>query len=376
MRRNKQKDKFGYIQYRLNKLQYMKELVKSLPLALFLILLCTLSISVYFGNLAINQNIKTVEGLDTTTTTPPQQSPTLNPTFIDDIKTILYFIKNLDNPSETTKPTETTKPNKDSSDSDSDDEEDPDDWFDHWNGVANDPSVLSSTDYVPKTRIIPNVCKKCSKHHRGVCTNCGGLGGNGTSSNYKNRFSDFIAAHGSGYKGQGNWSGFGGHDSNNPSLSHLVEDAGSGLVDVTKTALNNATGLVAGAGLGAIGLAEDAGSGTTGLLKDTASGATGLLRDTGSGAVGLVKDLGSGVKDILKSNPVQINQQSGSQNQQSGTGTANNPYQSGYYSQGTYNLPNNPLGINGIDPYSYNGALISKGSNYMPITDDFSAFRK
>ena len=29
-----------------------------------------------------------------------------------------------------------------------------------------------------------------------------------------------------------------------------------------------------------------------------------------------------------------------------------------------------------IDNYSYYGAVQSKGSNYMPVTADFSAFRK
>ena len=57
-------------------------------------------------------------------------------------------------------------------------------------------------------------------------------------------------------------------------------------------------------------------------------------------------------------------------------GQGQTPYQSGYFSKGSYSLPNNPLGLQGIDPYSYNGALVSKGGNYIPLTDDFSAFRK
>jgi hypothetical protein len=145
----------------------------------------------------------------------------------------------------------------------------------------------------------------------------------------------------------------------NNSVGRLAEKTGAGVVDVTKTVVNNATGLAAGAGLGAFKLVEDAGS-----------GAVGLVRDAGSGAVGLVKDTGAGAASLLKSNPVQINVQ---QPQNIGY---NNPYQTGYYSQGTYNLPNNPLGIQAIDPYSYNGALVSKGGNYIPVTDDFSQFRK
>jgi len=100
----------------------------------------------------------------------------------------------------------------------------------------------------------------------------------------------------------------------------------------------------------------------------------------------LLEDAGSGAAALLKSNPLQINGQGANSNNSNSNnsnnsntntgGQPNNPYQTGYYSQGTYNLPNNPLGIQGIDPYSYNGALVQKGSNYIPITDDFSSFRK
>ena len=339
----------------------MKELVKSLPLMLFLILLCTLSISIYFGNLTINQSIENLETSPSSTT--PNQ--TLNPTLVADIKTILQFFKDIN--SDTT-PKETTKPkkSKEENEEDEEDEEDEEEWFKKWNKIVNS---------VDNINYVPNVCPDCEKkQNKGTCENCKSLGG----SCYKNRFSDFIASHGAGYKGQGVFVGYGygGRDPNDPTLSKLAEQTGSGLVDVTKTALRSATGL----GLGAMDLVEDVGSGATGLLRDTGSGAIGLVRDTGSGAIGLVRDLGSGVKDVLKTNPVQINEVN-QQNKQAGASGAaaggyNNPYQSGYYSQGTYNLPNNPLGISGIDPYSYNGALVSKGTNFIPVTSDFSSFRK
>jgi len=238
-------------------------------------------------------------------------------------------------------------------------------WLVFWSTISDSKDkqiMMQTSSYVPKTSIpvIPdiynnNTCYNCQSNN-GVCVGCGGLGGNGTSSTYKNKFSDFLSTYGGGYKGSGKWVGFGG---GGPSLSRLAEETGSGAVDLTKTALNNVTSLASGAGSGAVG-----------LLKDTGSGAVGLLKDTGSGAVGLLKDAGSGAASLLKSNPVQIS----NINQYSLQRPENNanPYQS----QGTYNLPNNPLGIKGIDPYSYNGALVSKGGNYIPITDDFSAFRK
>jgi hypothetical protein len=122
-------------------------------------------------------------------------------------------------------------------------------------------------------------------------------------------------------------------------------------------------------------LLEDTGSGAKDLLEDTGSGATSLLRDAASGAAGLLRDAGSGVAGVLKTNPLQIDNRNKNEQSQSQQ-YVNNPYQTGYYTQGTYNLPNNPLGIQGIDPYSYNGALVSKGSNYIPVTSDFSSFRK
>jgi len=238
-------------------------------------------------------------------------------------------------------------------------------WLVFWSTISDSKDkqiMMQTSSYVPKTSIpvIPdiynnNTCYNCQSNN-GVCVGCGGLGGNGTSSTYKNKFSDFLSTYGGGYKGAGKWVGFGG---GGPSLSRLAEETGSGAVDLTKTALNDVTSLASGAGSGAVG-----------LLKDTGSGAVGLLKDTGSGAVGLLKDAGSGAASLLKSNPVQISNINQYSSQQSYNNA--NPYQS----QGTYNLPNNPLGIKGIDPYSYNGALVSKGGNYIPITDDFSAFRK
>jgi hypothetical protein len=147
-------------------------------------------------------------------------------------------------------------------------------------------------------------------------------------------------------------------------LGQVLEDTGSGLKDVTKTALNDATGLAAGAGLGALGLVAGAGMGAHDLIEDAGSGATSLLRDAGSGVVSL-----------LQSNPANVGQPY-SQGQGTAGQTDANGNSTGYYagsgSGGLGTVPTNQF----IDPYSYNGALVSKGSNYIPVTDDFSAFRK
>ena len=265
-------------------------------------------------------------------------------------------------------------------------------WLAFWNTVANSKdqaAMMQSSNYIPKTSAVPHSCTQCMQGSENVsgsvCTNCGGNGGSGTSSKYKNRFSDFLAAHGAGYRGNGKWSGYGGNsgsgssDSNDddPSLGKLVQGAGSGLVDLTKTTLKETTSLARDTGSGAVGFLKDTGSGATGLLKETGSSAVGLLKDTGSGVKDFIGDVGSGAAGLLKTNPAQI-QSPTATNQGSGSGASagQNVYQSGYFSTGTYTLPNNPLGLQGIDPYSYNGALVSKGGNYMPVTSDFSSFRK
>lgn len=314
----------------------------SKPLFLFITLLGVLSISIYFGN----ANVSKKEGLEGEdegegATTPSSTTPTVT------------------TPAATT-PTVTTPA------CNGDKMSDYYKWFEYWNKVVkseNIDSALNASDYILKTQVIPPVCPSCPScsTSNGVCTSCGGQGGSGTNGKYRNRFSDFIAIYGSGYKGNGNWAGFGGNgDGGNSKHRHNGDDS--------------VTGLLRDTGSGVKDLLEDTGSGAKDLLEDTGSGATSLLRDAASGAVGLLRDAGSGVAGVLKTNPLQIDNRNNEQSQSQQY--VNNPYQTGYYTQGTYNHPNNPLGIQGIDPYSYNGALVSKGSNYIPVTSDFSSFRK
>ena len=246
-------------------------------------------------------------------------------------------------------------------------------WLAFWNTVAttNDKkSALQASNYIPKTQAVPKTspnCPHCQSGETGVCVGCGGQGGQGATLKYKNRFSDFIASHGAGYRGKGKWTGFGGQggdDDDGPSLAELAEKTGSGTA-----------GLLRDTGSGTVGLLKDTGSGAVGLLKDTGSGAVGLLKDTGSGAVGLLRETGSGAAGLLKSHPTILNQQS--QAGQSNVGAVGGGGATGQMNaSGSGALSNTPLGQSGIDPYSYNGALVAKGSNFIPVTNDFSAFRK
>jgi hypothetical protein len=314
----------------------MKELISSIPLMLFLFLLLILSVSIYFGNVKISENLETIS----------------DETLAKDIKTIIDYVKTPSQQNSMEGNTDTSSISNNG-----------DDWFQQWDTIAN-------SDYIPKTQIVPLNCPQCQNSKGGVCTGCGGLGGKGTSSNYKNRFADFLSTYGSGYRGNGEWAGFGGcgsrgddSNSNNPSLSSLAEKAGSGAVDLLRDT-----------GSGAVDLLRDTGSEAVDLLRDTGSETVDLLRDTTSGAVGLVREAGSEVSELLRPNPVQLGR-NGGYGANSGEGYANSgsgENGGGYGGYGAQSVKNQGM----IDPYSYNGALVSKGSNFIPITDDFSAFRK
>jgi len=153
----------------------------------------------------------------------------------------------------------------------------------------------------------------------------------------------------------------------------LAKGAGSGAVGFVENSASGVGGFAKDAATGAVGLAKDTVGGAVGLAKDTVGGAVGLAKDTVGGAVGLIKDvtgLGRGL-DIR-----------GSMSQgQNGAITVNNDVASsgsslGYTPLGSDKTMGSVPGKTQIDNYSYYGALQSKGGNYMPVTADFSAFRK
>jgi len=99
---------------------------------------------------------------------------------------------------------------------------------------------------------------------------------------------------------------------------------------------------------GAVGLTKDVVGGTVGLTKDVVGGAVGLTKDVVGGAVGLVKDTASGIYNL-------------------GDSKTKSDSAFGY-------VPSNLS--TPVDQYSYYGSLQSKGGNFMPVTADFSSFRK
>ena len=133
---------------------------------------------------------------------------------------------------------------------------------------------------------------------------------------------------------------------------------GSGTKDssgnILRDTATGATGLVKDVVGGTVGLGKDVVGGTVGLGKDVVGGTVGLVKETVGGAVGLVKDTASGIYNL------------GTKEKES----TNKPVSDSAFGY----VPNNAS--TPVDQYSYYGALQSKGGNYMPVTADFSSFRR
>jgi len=160
----------------------------------------------------------------------------------------------------------------------------------------------------------------------------------------------------------------------------LAKGSGSGAVGFAKDAATGVGGFAKDTATGAVGLAKDTVGGAVDLAKDTVGGAVDLAKDTVGGAVGLLKDVGSGITGLGRGLDVRSSGTQG-QGSQSGAITVNNDIAStgsslGYTPFGTGKTIGSVPGQTQIDNYSYYGALQSKGANYMPVTADFSAFRK
>ena len=304
-------------------------------------------------------------------------------------------------------------------------------WLAYWNTVVNANGNYSQ-DYLLKTQIVPPVCPSCPScpGGGGACTNCGGLGGSGTQGAAAIGAAGAVGAVGNGdkkqfdatSKGNGNFvttantSTLGGATSTSAlgvvsgaeniaqtgagavgtvvktgadvvnktvdKTGNVLTSAGSGATNLVGGTIGTAANLVKDAGSGTVGLIKDAGSGVkdvgsgaVGLLKDTASGVVGLAKDAGSEAKGLLKDAGSGATKVLNQGPNQrygqgygyYQGQNVSQGQSVGQGQNN----SGWIQPGAMQQ-----GVNGVDLYSGYGALPPKGSDFIPVTSDFSAFGK
>ena len=299
-------------------------------------------------------------------------------------------------------------------------------WYWYFHTLVDNSYNSSTNDFFLKSQVVPPVCPTCPNcPSGGPCTNCGGNGGSGV-----------LRKDGS---GNGNIQGQGQVQNNNYTKINAdgtftttadPDTLGGGLAisslglnqpttalftntkDVINTGLNNATDLgvgaqmlVGGAGLGAYDLAKSGGQGAVNLLRDTGSGTADFVKDVGSGIGGFVKDTAGGIGGFVKDaatgttgllrdtasgvvnlgNRGGYNRGNGSSGSNGSTGSTGSSGYNGNMNTSNVNSVNSSasntqgyMGTNGtpIDNYSYYGATQSKGDNYMPVTADFSAFRR
>jgi hypothetical protein len=215
-------------------------------------------------------------------------------------------------------------------------------WYIYFN--SNAVGSGNSNDYLLKTQIVPPVCPACPGC-KGVCTDCGGKGGSGTKS------------------------------TNSSSLAFDTKT----VVGATGSAVANtvdATGTI-------LGKTVDAAGNVVGKTVDSAGNVVGKTVDVAGNVVNKTVDVAG---NVLSSTASALGldrigyQQSygGPVNASSSANTAGYPssgyksteYRPGSNTTGVASLPNS----NPNDPYSYNGALQSKGGNFMAVTADFSRF--
>jgi hypothetical protein len=216
-------------------------------------------------------------------------------------------------------------------------------WYIYFN--TNAVGSTNSNDYLLKTQIVPPVCPACpgcQNQQKGVCTDCGGKGGSGTQTTD----SSSLAF-------------------NNKTVVGATGSAVANTVDATGNIL---------------GKTVDVAGNVAGKTLDVAGNVAGKTLDTAGNVVGKTIDaagnlLGS-TATALGLDRIGYEQSYGgptntsSSENASGYPSNSKAYRPGSNTTGVPNYPNSKPN----DPYSYNGALQSKGGNFMAITTDFSKF--
>ena len=205
------------------------------------------------------------------------------------------------------------------------------------------------SQYMLKTEVVPPVCPACPSCNTGgggLCMDCGGKGGCGTKS------------------------------SDGKSLA--VKDDGNNVADV-KGPSSAAASLGKSAGGAITGTVDTAGNVVGGtvntaanLVGGTVNAAANLVSGTIGTAADLLKSTGSGLTNLASNDIRRVGYN------QSYQGPATGAAGAGAGVNG-YNRNNTGIGMVDsvpIDIYSYNGALQSKGSDFRPLTANFSSFSK
>jgi hypothetical protein len=301
-------------------------------------------------------------------------------------------------------------------------------YFKNMSGYNDNVSNTYSDDYVLKTEVVPPVCPRCPNcPETGICSSCGGNGGCGTvgaktsesvslnltpvsgATTYKDSSGNIYLSQtdSSGntkyviqQSGTSNAAAGGVLSGKTYTIidknGQLVTTAdpnqiGGGLAltalgaeKVATTVVDSTTGLakdVLGTAGGVVdkagNLVSAGGSGAVDLLKSTGSGAVDLLKSTGSGTVDFLKDVGSGIKS-LGTGSLSYDGRINPNGQQNIGGVSSSRVGAGVlgYTPVSDQTYGRMSGQTPVDNYSYYGALQSKGGDFIPVTSDFSSFRK
>ncbi len=226
----------------------------------------------------------------------------------------------------------------------------------YWYSSSNSANVNQySDDFMLKTQMIPPICPACPAcPSTTTCTNCGGNGGAGLSNSH--------------YDSSANrWQGHG----------NTVGGIADGVGDVAGGALRGAGSVAGGALLGAGAVVGGVAQGAGAVVGGVAQGAGAVVGGAGNAVGGIAGGIGSAIGGLGQPTNVQNISQGYGQGSSQGYGQGSSPGSDqtrvGYYNSQTQNMTGgNYKGF--IDPYSYNGALSSKGGDPLPVTTDFSRF--
>jgi hypothetical protein len=265
-------------------------------------------------------------------------------------------------------------------------------WYWYFNSIdkTSKDNVLSD-DYFLKTEVVPPVCPQCPMcPDSGICSNCGGRGGAGVCNvSTDQKLTPSPTVPGTFVDSSGNvfvlYTDPNGNKSYMP-LSRMKPDNVVPATATTTVGTNTVNpNTIGGALSSTVTGAEKLGSTaitTTGSLANKLVDTAGNVVDTAGNIVSttigtaadLAKGVGSGIMQLGSGRGGNIGSGVSSggtplnTNVVGGVGTPIRPVSDKTFG----NIP----GQTQVDNYSYYGALQSKGSTYMPVTADFSSFRK
>jgi gas vesicle protein len=228
----------------------------------------------------------------------------------------------------------------------------------------NAQSMPNFNDYILKTSVVPPVCPSCpycpTNSSGSVCTNCGGNGGDGlaTTNNGNTNLGTQL---------KNTTSTIGDQLNNTTSnigdqLKNTASNIGSGLHTTAKTIGSDIQSVASAVGSNTQNVLSAVGSNTQNVLSTIGGDLNSVVNSVGSGISNVGNYIGSGFNNSNGYNG------SGFNNSSNGYNTSQQTNNSSLYSPSSNNVK--------PDIYNQYGALVAKGSTFMPVTASFSAFGK